>query len=138
MYLGSNIKLKDKTYPMAGILPLTFVLEKKPQAHGYTIVEVERANPFFPVKGVFKGHEFHYSRVVDVGYNDTYMAFRMKRGRGIKDGVDGMCYKNVFASYTHVHAVGTPVWADSLIKSAVEYKINKHKVMRTKRHKDTE
>ncbi len=122
MYLGSNIRMDDETYPMTGILPITFSLDKKPRAHGYTIVEVIRANPFFPVHTVLKGHEFHYSRVLDVGENDMTMAFNVKRGRGIKDKKDGMCYKNVFATYTHLHAAGSPEWAEGMVSAAKEYK----------------
>ena len=122
MYLGSNIRMDDTTYPMTGILPITFTLDKKPRAHGYTIVEAIRANPFFPVNTVLKGHEFHYSRVLDVGESEVTMAFHVKRGRGIRDKKDGMCYKNVFATYTHLHAAGAPEWAEGMVRAAKEYK----------------
>ena len=125
MYLGSNIRMGEKTYPMTGILPITFTLDKKPQAHGYSIVEVSRSNPFFPVNTVLKGHEFHYSRVLDVGENEVTMAFNVKRGKGIRDKKDGMCYKNVFATYTHLHASGAPEWADGMVRAAKEYKKTK-------------
>ncbi len=125
MYLGSNIAIDNKTYPMTGILPITFTLDKRPQAHGYSIVEVSRANPFFPVDTVLKGHEFHYSRVLDVGDDEVIMAFNVKRGRGIKDKKDGMCYKNTFATYTHLHASGSPEWADGMVRVAKEYKKTK-------------
>jgi cobyrinic acid a,c-diamide synthase len=124
MYLGRSIVLEGKTYPMTGVLPITFALDKKPRAHGYTIVEVARANPFFTEKSVFKGHEFHYSRVLDVKEAAPYMAFNLRRGRGIIDKKDGMCYKNVFAAYTHLHAIGTPEWADGMVRCARAYKKN--------------
>ena len=125
MYLGSNITMNDKTYPMTGILPITFTLDKRPQAHGYSIVEVSRANPFFPVNTVLKGHEFHYSRVQDVGESEVTMAFNVTRGSGIRDKKDGMCYKNVFATYTHLHASGAPEWADGMVSAAKEFKKTK-------------
>ena len=65
MYLGKALLLGNKTYPMSGIFPLTFCLEKKPQAHGYTILEITGENPFYTKGTVLKGHEFHYSRVID-------------------------------------------------------------------------
>jgi len=129
MYLGKSLVLKNKTYPMAGILPIVFGLEKKPQAHGYTIVEVEKANPYFHKNTTLKGHEFHYSRVLlplsKGGYRGIYFAFKMKRGKGIIDGKDGICYKNVFATYTHLHAIGAPEWADGLLKCARKFKNKK-------------
>ncbi len=122
MYLGRSIFLKNKTYPMVGSLPITFGLEKKPQAHGYTIIEVENANPYFPKKSVLKGHEFHYSKVLEIKENNTNMAFKVRRGKGIIDNKDGVCYKNVLATYSHLHAIGSPEWADGLVKCALEYK----------------
>jgi cobyrinic acid a,c-diamide synthase len=32
--------------------------------------------------------------------------------------VDGIIYKNVFASYTHIHASGVPTWAQSFVSLA--------------------
>jgi cobyrinic acid a,c-diamide synthase len=122
MYLGKALIMDDKTYPMVGALPLTFKLEKRPQAHGYTIVEVRRDNPYFKEGTVLRGHEFHYSYVVDAPWKYCYFAFTLKRGRGIKDGMDGICYKSVLGTYTHLHALGGPEWVDGMIKVAKRFK----------------
>jgi cobyrinic acid a,c-diamide synthase len=121
MYLGSNLNIKSSTYPMIQALPIDFQLEKKPQGHGYTRLEVVQANPFYPVGTTLKGHEFHYSRVTRFDLNPTSLAFAMKRGTGIMDGKDGVCYKNIVATYTHVHATGTPEWAEGLIRRALAH-----------------
>ena len=119
MYLGESLILNGKTYPMAGILHISFSLEEKPEAHGYTVVEVVKSNPFYEKGVVLRGHEFHYSRVIGLKKGkDMYMAFKMKRGKGIADKLDGFCYKNVFATYTHLHALGAPEWADGLLRAA--------------------
>jgi cobyrinic acid a,c-diamide synthase len=125
MYLGKSLILNKKEYPMTGVFPVVFSLEKKPQAHGYTIIEVDRPNPYFPEGHGLKGHEFHYSRVVDFKEDNTFMAFKVKRGHGIKDGMDGLCYRNVLATYTHLHALGASEWADGIIKCARKYKKQK-------------
>ncbi|MCK7515285.1 MAG: hypothetical protein MZV70_72355 [Desulfobacterales bacterium] len=49
IYLGESLTIGDKHYPMAGALPVTFGMEKRPQGHGYTVLDVDRENPFFPV-----------------------------------------------------------------------------------------
>jgi len=122
MYLGESLILDKRRYPMAGIFPIHFCMEKIPQAHGYTIIEVRRLNPYFPVGTILKGHEFHYSRVLDIGEKeDIYFAFTMKRGQGIDDKMDGLCYKNVLATYTHLHALGAVEWVDGLVNMAVSY-----------------
>ncbi len=133
MYLGRSLTLEGSTYPMVGALPITFGLQKKPLAHGYTIVEVGEENPYFKKKAVFRGHEFHYSKVLEIETGSASFAFDVKRGKGIVDNKDGICYKNVLASYTHLHAVGTPEWADGMVRCAEEYKIGTE----AQRHKGT-
>jgi cobyrinic acid a,c-diamide synthase len=125
MYLGEELILNDKSYPMAGVLPLIFGLCKRPQGHGYTVITVESKNPFYEVGTELKGHEFHYSSVLKCPNGKSDMVFSMKRGSGIKDHKDGFVYKNVLATYTHIHALGTPQWAESLVKNAQEYKQRK-------------
>lgn len=126
MYLGKSIMLGNKTYPMADVFPVSFCIKEKPQAHGYTIVEVSRSNPFYSKRTVLKGHEFHYSNVVNIEIKKGMsFSFRMKRGEGITDKMDGLCYKNTLATYTHIHAYGSPEWADGLIKQSILYKKRK-------------
>jgi len=118
MYLGEELILEGKSYPMAGILPLVFDFCKQPQGHGYTIVKVEADNPYYPVGTEIRGHEFHYSRVQKWSGNEKDLVFRMKRGVGIFKDRDGILYKNVLATYSHVHALGTPQWAKALVRNA--------------------
>jgi cobyrinic acid a,c-diamide synthase len=95
-------------------------MEKRPQGHGYTLLEVERENPFYAVGRVLKGHEFHYSRVLSLEEGRGHFAFRVKRGTGIKEKQDGLCRKNVLATYSHIHALGCEEWADGLMRKAME------------------
>jgi cobyrinic acid a,c-diamide synthase len=110
---------------MAGVLPVVFGFSKKPQGHGYTVVTVEQPNPYFKVSTQLKGHEFHYSRVLKWRGTDNDLAFNMKRGAGFINNRDGVCYKNVLATYTHIHALGTPSWAKAMVRNAVAYKKSK-------------
>jgi len=125
MYLGESITLGGETYPMCGVLPVGFGFSKKPQGHGYTVVRVDRDNPYFDVGSEIRGHEFHYSTVEDWHGSDNDLAFYMKRGTGFVHKRDGLVYKNVFATYTHLHALGTPQWAPALVKNAGEYRRKK-------------
>jgi cobyrinic acid a,c-diamide synthase len=122
MYLGEKLVLEGKSYPMAGILPVAFDFYKKPQGHGYTIVTVEGENPYYDVGTEIRGHEFHYSRVSNWSGGENDLVFCMKRGVGVDKDRDGIVYKNVLATYTHVHALGTPGWAAALIRNAVKFK----------------
>ncbi len=122
MYLGKSLILKNKKYPMAGILPISFDINKKPQAHGYTIIKVNSTNPYFRKGCILKGHEFRYSRVIELKKGKTSMAFKVLRGKGIKNSMDGLCYKNVFATYTHLHALGSQEWVKGMMRCAIKYK----------------
>jgi len=125
MYLGEELILDEKSFPMAGVLPVVFGFSKKPQGHGYTVVTVEQPNPYFKVGTELKGHEFHYSRVLKWRGADKDLVFAMKRGAGFVNRRDGVCYKNVLATYTHIHALGTPSWAISMVRKAASYKNQK-------------
>jgi cobyrinic acid a,c-diamide synthase len=122
MYLGEELVLEKKSYPMAGVLPLTFGFYSRPQGHGYTVVTVENENPFYEIGTEIRGHEFHYSRVLHWSGEEKDLVFRMQRGAGITRDKDGICYKNVLATYTHIHALGTPHWARALVRNAIDYK----------------
>jgi len=125
MYLGESLHLKESTFPMAGILPVEFGFSKKPQGHGYTRLEIADDNPFFKKGTEVKGHEFHYSKVLNWDSKKARLVFKMLRGNGITDGLDGACYKNCLATYTHIHALGNPVWATALVRNVRKFQQSK-------------
>ncbi len=115
IYLGQSIRLQDKEYPLAGIFPVRFGMSEKPQAHGYTVFEVDGHIPFYRTGLVVKGHEFRYSTVLEWQGKEEDLALQMRRGKGFRGGRDGLHFKNVLALYTHVHACGTPEWAPGFV-----------------------
>jgi cobyrinic acid a,c-diamide synthase len=128
MYLGEHIIVREQSHPMVGALPFTVLLEKKPQGHGYTVLEVDRPNPFFPAGTKLLGHEFHYSRIIANDPEKLNLVFRLERGHGITSHRDGISYKNVLATYTHTHALGTPAWAKAIVDQAIKYR---HRLQQT-------
>lgn len=127
MYLGRELVLDDSTYPMAGVLPVRFGFSKRPQGHGYAMARVTQRNPFFEPRQTLKGHEFHYSKILECNAAESELAFDMIRGNGIFQNRDGLCINNVFATYLHIHALGTPQWAPALVSRAREYMVKKHR-----------
>ncbi|MEW6667732.1 MAG: cobyrinate a,c-diamide synthase [Thermodesulfobacteriota bacterium] len=121
MYLGETLVLGERRYPMVGAVPYDFVLEEKPQGHGYTVLEATEPNPYFPVGEVLRGHEFHYSRAVVRGSGPIHTAFKVLRGHGLDGGRDGLCRKNLLATYTHLHAGGNSLWGRSLLQAAIAF-----------------
>jgi cobyrinic acid a,c-diamide synthase len=78
---------------------------------------VDGANPFLPVGTTLRGHEFHYSQI-DHGGDAVRTVLALERGTGIGGGRDGVVLGSVFASYTHLHALGTPEWAPAVLAAA--------------------
>jgi cobyrinic acid a,c-diamide synthase len=122
MYLGEKLELEAGSFEMTGVLPAVFGFSKRPQGHGYTIVQVEKENPYFPIGTKLLGHEFHYSSVKEWKGREEHLSFSMQRGAGFIGGKDGVFVNNVLATYTHIHALGTPAWAKSLVDRALWYR----------------
>jgi len=116
MYLCRSVTSGGRAYNMCGVIPADAAIEKKPQGHGYVSAEVTGQNPFFPPGTLLKGHEFHHSRLLNVGR--MRYAFRVTRGNGIDGSNDGFIYKNVLAAYMHLHARGVPSWAQNFVRLA--------------------
>jgi cobyrinic acid a,c-diamide synthase len=117
IYLARELRCDGKRYAMAGVLPLELELDDRPQGHGYVEAIVEEGNPFFAAGTTLRGHEFHYTRVA--GAMEARTTLRLARGVGCGGGHDGVVVDNVCASYTHLHAEGTPRWAPALVELAV-------------------
>lgn len=126
MYLSRRIVWGQRAADMVGALPCEVEMISKPQGHGYVTARVERENPFFPPGTVLRGHEFHNSRIVVGPHNGNKgfplpTAYSLLRGVGLGDRCDGILYRNVLASYTHLHKGGAPGWAKGLAYSARRY-----------------
>jgi cobyrinic acid a,c-diamide synthase len=130
MYLCKSISWQGRSYEMVGIIPSRVRLSTKPEGHGYVVAEVMAENPLFPVGLTVRGHEFHHSSLFDS--EDLYFAYQMRKGEGIKGKGDGIIFKNLFASYVHLHASGTPEWAKNFVLLASKHKENLQKCHRVR------
>jgi len=118
MYLCRKIHWQDRSYEMVGAIPAEVQVSEKPEGHGYVIAEVMDENPLFPIGLTIRGHEFHHSKVSIK--KEVKFAYRIRRGHGIDGQRDGVLYKNIFAAYTHLHALGTPSWAEAFVSLAAK------------------
>ncbi len=100
MYLNETLTT-DRTYRMAGILGAGSRMTDKLQGLGYTEAQVVSDSPLARKGTMIRGHEFHYS-VTECG-RDARFAYRLRRGKGINDGKDGLMEHNTLASYMHTH-----------------------------------
>jgi len=110
MYLTERILLnkgwqglkEEHTAAMCGV----FSGETRMPAHrvvSYVEGTCSKGSPFG--ESAFRGHEFHYSEVrLAPG---TKFAYRLTRGVGIRDNLDGAQVDNTLGSYTHLHPVAS-------------------------------
>lgn len=120
MLLARSLRWKDIRYPMANVFPADVEAFTRPQGHGYSELVVDAMNPFFPQGVKLRGHEFHYSRIVD-GSERLASACAVTRGTGCFAGRDGLIVNNTMAAYTHLHATATPEWTAGMIAAAREF-----------------
>ncbi|MBI4665857.1 MAG: hydrogenobyrinic acid a,c-diamide synthase (glutamine-hydrolyzing) [Nitrospinae bacterium] len=120
MYLCRSIVWKGEIRGMAGVIPADVEMTKKPVGLGYVTMEPTGECPWLHPGAEIRCHEFHHSRLINVA-DGLIFAYNVKRGHGITGKRDGIVYKNVLASYAHLHHCGSPNWAEdfvNLVRSA--------------------
>jgi cobyrinic acid a,c-diamide synthase len=120
MYLARTISWKGETRRMVGAIAGDVVMHEKPVGRGYVVLEPTEAHPWRAAEGeapTLRAHEFHYSSIEHLPA-DTRYAYRMKRGHGIDGRQDGIVYKNLLASYTHLRATAGCDWPARFVRFA--------------------
>jgi len=110
MYLSRSIDGVE----MVGLLKCDSVMTKEVQGLSYVCGTFLEDCPIGRRGVNFKAHEFHYSKVVRVRGR---FAYRVERGRGIVNGMDGLLSPDgrVLGGYAHQHPVANPYLASSLV-----------------------
>ena len=117
LYLNESLEI-DRTYKMAGILPANSRMTGKLQALGYTEAETAIDSPIARKGKITRGHEFHYS--ITECDRDAAFVYKLRRGKGIIDGKDGLMEHNTMASYMHTHPASNSF--DEFLRLCRKYK----------------
>ncbi len=125
MTLCRELVVGGEHYPMAGLLRARTEFFERPVGLGYVQATTLRHNPFHPRGGVWRGHEFHYSRCTwEDDAPDLVLGLKPGTGMGKAasphTGADGLCVRNTFAAYTHLYAPAVPHWAPNFVRLARE------------------
>ncbi len=113
MYLSRSINGKD----MCNVFNYPSKMTKNVQALSYVISETQKDNVILKKGDIFRGHEFHYSKI-DIGNSKPDFAFKIIRGTGILGSNDGLLAKNTVASYVHTHVAACPQFALNFTRNA--------------------
>jgi cobyrinic acid a,c-diamide synthase len=126
MYLARKLSWKDRSYQMVGALPADVMMHERPVGRGYVELELTSDAPWStsqtPSSNGLRGHEFHYSSLENLG-SDLKFAYRVKRGYGVDGQRDGLVYRNVLASYSHLRSGAGSDWARQFIDFVQRKKI---------------
>jgi len=119
MYLCNSIEFANSKKKMSGIFEGEIVIRDKPQALSYVLLESKAANPVGDQGDMLKGHEFHYSEIQ--GLKETNFVFKVLRGRGICNSMDGLLFNSTLGMYTHLHYLAYPKTANKFVASCRSY-----------------
>ncbi|MEI7788016.1 MAG: cobyrinate a,c-diamide synthase [Chlorobiaceae bacterium] len=121
IYLSRGALYEGKQYALTGILPLDIGFQQRPAGHGYLDLRSNRDSAWFRKDTQIRAHEFHYATPLMTSGNCSYQ-FDVLRGYGVTGKRDGVLYRNLFASFAHLHAAGNPEWAETFVSLAAQFK----------------
>jgi cobyrinic acid a,c-diamide synthase len=120
MYLGREMGDTDgRLFPMTGCLPHATRMLKRLKALGYREIIQARATFLGPAGQVMRGHEFHYSALVDAPGTPRMESpggvYRMTDRAGQASATEGFCVNQTLGSYVHIHFGSCPQIADHFV-----------------------
>ena len=114
--------LEGKRYPMAGILPFGTRMLQRRKALGYTEVALQDRCLLGETGLVIRGHEFHYSEIVEEDpHPELTFAYRIRGRKFGNDRPEGYTVGSALASYVHLHWGSAPQAAASFVAQCREY-----------------
>ncbi len=132
MYLARSLRWKNQQFNMVGALPADVVMHERPVGRGYVSLKLTPQAPWrtYDGSGSVRGHEFHYSSLENVA-PDVKFAYEVTRGHGVDGDHDGLVYRNVLASYTHLRTQAGSNWAPAFAAFVRSVKESKQHQERT-------
>jgi cobyrinic acid a,c-diamide synthase len=119
MYLSEQLRRSDgQVFPMTGVLPVEIEMTEGLVRFGYVEVDLMR-DCLLGTKGTaLRGHSFHYSR--SAATREMPAAFHARYTLSGKSEEEGVVFRNVLASYVHLHFGGAPSIATTFVRTAEE------------------
>jgi cobyrinic acid a,c-diamide synthase len=118
MYLARSISWKGRTRRMVGAIAGDVTMHERPVGRGYVKLQPNARHPWHvdaSERPIIAAHEFHYSAIDNLP-TDTVFAYDIKRGHGVDGKRDGIVYKNLLASYTHLRATAGCDWPARFVR----------------------
>ena len=121
MYLMEElVDFEGNSYPMAGIFPGKVVMKKGLRALGYYEGKFTGSSWMGTKGDTVTGHLFHWSQLENIPDTDSFKMELSKENQIILK--DGLCFKNTWAGYLHVHLAGSTKVMHNFLNICRKYK----------------
>lgn len=126
MVLGRFIETHEgERHTMVGLLPFGTRMLRQRKALGYTEVLFQRPCLLGPEGTVMRGHEFHYSEIIEaVEDPDLSFAYRIRKRKLELERQEGYMKGSMLASYVHLHWGSNPSAAVTFVEQCRKYRAN--------------
>jgi cobyrinic acid a,c-diamide synthase len=110
MLLSQGIEANGRFYPLAGLLPTRTRMLTARKELGYVEVALTEDSLWGRRGDLLRGHEFHYSELIDDPVSDPAWRKIYSLRRRRTETVEAEGYQNgaILASYTHLHYASRP------------------------------
>ena len=109
---------------MAGVLPMSVRMLPRLKSLGYREVTLTGDGLLGPAGTRIRGHEFHYSEIVEPPPASLSRLYRLTPRRGGDPVPEGYSTNQVLASYVHLHFGSNPEAARHFVSCCIKYKDN--------------
>ncbi len=116
MFLCRGIQDTEASfYPMADVYPFTVRMLSRLTSLGYREVRLSEPCPLGSIGQVIRGHEFHYSEMIE-GPMGVKLAYSIANRRGRSRYSEGFVVNNTLGSYVHLHFGSNPELAENFVR----------------------
>ena len=123
MVLGRSIEtIEGEAYPMAGVFFFGTRMLSKRKALGYTEVELRRPCLLGEPGRRLRGHEFHYSEIVNFDGSEQDFAYELHGRSGASSKLEGYSKGSVLASYVHLHWGSLPQAPSAFVRACADFR----------------
>ena len=125
MYLCSHLEDREgKQYAMAGCFPFGARMYTRLKALGYREVSLTADTIIGKSGQRIRGHEFHYSELVNIS-PDIKTIYQISDRAGLDKPPDGYLVHRTLGSYNHLHFGSQPQAARNLVNACCVYQREK-------------
>jgi cobyrinic acid a,c-diamide synthase len=121
LYVSESLRVDEKSYALAGVLPLSMQMTDRLVQFGYVTVEFTEDCLLGRKGTVVRGHSFHYSRIASQG--DVATNYHVQYSLSGREEQEGFRHGYVLASYIHLHFRANPAVAENFVAAIRQARI---------------